>query len=109
MALGVRGDDVSRSKNMAIARDKGCFLHRFNLKFAGKIKQRDGLSNLLDFLDGLNATAMDSLSRIRSDRAFQKIRIPDELARPHTNPDPAQPDDRKNFLKEKNISRRLRT
>jgi tetratricopeptide (TPR) repeat protein len=65
------------------------FFHRFNLKFAGKIRAA-GWAFLLFAFFGIGLTVHSGWIRYHEyegERAFQKIQIPDELALAQPNPD----------------------
>jgi tetratricopeptide (TPR) repeat protein/ferredoxin len=80
---------------------KDLFLHRFNLKFSGKIHAL-GWAFLAFAVFWIGLTAHSGWIRYQEyagNRAFQKIQIPDELALAQPNPDPwLTPIDRENIV-----------
>jgi tetratricopeptide (TPR) repeat protein/ferredoxin len=76
------------------------FIHRFNLKFAGKIRAAGWAFLAFAFLwIGLSAhSGWIRYHEYQGEQAFQKVQIPDELALAQPNPDPwLSPIDRENI------------
>lgn len=91
-------------KSWGLLRAREVFFHRFRLKISGKIQKAGwGFLTFSILWIGLNAhSGWIRYNEYAGDQAFQKIKIPDELALAQMNPDPwLSPTDRATILEGK--------